>query len=169
MLLYLSESDKFTFEPFGMGIMLAQINDGGQNPLKIIDVYNTLKYGNNNSVPCIKLFEYTKPLSLTLSDFNLPIALITSELLITWQCVHSLPYISHCLYNNFLLPGQCWLSISCAQLLNISPVLLNKRSYLSLNKLAILEPPSTPSTTFVQLKLFYEWHGRLSNNMSYQI
>ena len=43
MLLYLSESDKFTFEPFGMGIMLAQINDVGQNPWYIIDVYNMPK------------------------------------------------------------------------------------------------------------------------------
>ena len=32
MLLYLSESDKVTVEPFGMGIMLAQINNAGQNP-----------------------------------------------------------------------------------------------------------------------------------------
>ena len=30
MLLYLSESDKFAFEPLGIGIILAHINDGGQ-------------------------------------------------------------------------------------------------------------------------------------------
>ena len=50
MLLYLSESDKFTFEPFRMGIMLAQINDVGDQvnkstyPWYIIDVYNMPKY-----------------------------------------------------------------------------------------------------------------------------
>ena len=70
MLLYLLESDKFTYEPFGMGIMLAQINDAGQNPWSMIDVYNMLKYWNNNSVPCVKLFKYIRPLSLILRNEN---------------------------------------------------------------------------------------------------
>ena len=44
MLLYLSESDKFTLDPLGIGIILAHINDGEQKPCYTIDVYNKPNY-----------------------------------------------------------------------------------------------------------------------------
>ena len=52
-LLYLSESDKFAFERFGIRIKLAHIKVGGQKPWSTIDVNNMLRYWNNSFVPCL--------------------------------------------------------------------------------------------------------------------
>ena len=85
MLRYLSKDINDALEPFGIGMILPQINACGAKPWYIIDENNILSDLYKRVVPFIKLLEYTSPLSLILLDFSFATAFETSVLHISWQ------------------------------------------------------------------------------------